>query len=157
MASIRVFMLRALDLVVGRCRDDRLTEEMQAHLDLLAEDYMAKGMSIEDARFAARRAFGGVDQMRSLHRDQRGFPSVHSLLQDVRFALRMLAKDRRFTLAAVMALGLGIGVTNTDHPDVGHAAAECRMRGLVLLPDAPCGAAGSRCGLARRVVFSIRA
>lgn len=109
MTSVRVFISRALDLLLRRRRDERLTEEMQTHLDLLTDEYIASGMPPDDARHAARRAFGGVDQAKAIYRDQRGLPSIDGLLQDLRFATRLLMRERRFTVAAVTALALGIG------------------------------------------------
>ncbi len=53
-----------LDLVLRRRRDDRLDEEVEAHLDLLADEHIARGMSPADARLAARKSFGGVDQIK---------------------------------------------------------------------------------------------
>ena len=67
---------RLLDLVLRRRREDRLSEEVQAHLDLRADDYVAQGMPPADARLAARKAFGGVDQTKMLYREQRGLPVV---------------------------------------------------------------------------------
>ena len=65
------FLSRLLDLVMRRSRETRLSEEVQAHLDLLADDFAAKGMSRTEARLAARKAFGGVDQVKERYRDQR--------------------------------------------------------------------------------------
>lgn len=110
---MRVFLSRLADLFRGRTRDARLDEEVRTHLDVLAEDFVAKGMTPEDARFAARKAFGGVDQMRERHRDQRGFPLIDELSQDIRYALRLMGRDRWFTTATVVALSLGIGATTT--------------------------------------------
>jgi predicted permease len=107
------FISRLLDLVFRRQRDDRLSEEVQAHLDLLADEHIARGMSPAEARLAARKAFGGVDQIKEAYRDQRGFPLVDGLIQDTKYALRMIARDRWFTAAAVVALALGIGVSST--------------------------------------------
>ena len=53
-------------------RDAVLEQEIGAHLDLLAEEFVRRGMTVDDARAAARREFGGVDQMREQYRDQRG-------------------------------------------------------------------------------------
>lgn len=113
MTALRVLLSRVLDLFVGRRRDRELTEEIEAHLDLLTEEHLGRGMSREDARAAARRAFGGIEQVKEAYRDQRGLPLVDALGQDLRFGARLLAKDRWFTLAAVIALALGIGITNT--------------------------------------------
>jgi putative ABC transport system permease protein len=109
---VRVLLSRALDLVFRRRRDDRLSDEIQEHLDLLTEDYIAHGMAPGDARAAARRAFGGVEQMKETYRDQRGLPFVDALGQDLRFALRLLHRDRGFTVTATLVLGIGIGVNN---------------------------------------------
>jgi predicted permease len=93
--------------------DARLDEEVQAHLDELAADYMKRGATPEQARRAARRAFGGVEQMKEVVRDRRGIPFVDTMAQDVRYALRALAQHRWFAAVAVLSLALGIAGTTT--------------------------------------------
>ena len=112
MNRVRVWLSRVVDLVSRRGREARLSEEIQAHLDLLTEQYVAQGMRPADARAAARREFGGIDQMKERYRDQRGVPGIDAWQHDLRFAVRLLRKDRRFTLATVFALGLGLGAVN---------------------------------------------
>ncbi len=108
------FISRLLDLVLRRQREDRLSEEIQAHLDLMADDLVAHGMSPADARLAARKAFGGVDQVKERYRDQRGLPIIDALTQDARYSIRMLGKERALTITAIMALGIGIGASNVS-------------------------------------------
>ena len=97
----------------GRDRRDReLVDEIEAHLVLAEEECRRVGMSDEDARDAARRAFGGVLKTRQMYREQKGWRWLDSLLQDARFGLRVLLRDRAFALTAIVVLGLGIGVNN---------------------------------------------
>ena len=107
------FLSRLLDVVLRRSRDRVLAEEVQEHLDLLTDEYVARGMTPEAARLAARKAFGGVDQMTARYRDHRGFRLIDELTQDVRYAARLIARDRWFTAATVLALALGIGASST--------------------------------------------
>ena len=109
-SSARVFVSRLLDLVARRHRDARLSAEIDAHLAALAEQYMARGLSPGDARAAARRAFGGVDQVRSLYRDQRSLPVLDALLFDVHTGMRALFRDRAFSTGIVVVLALGLTV-----------------------------------------------
>lgn len=109
---MRTFLLRLFDGVFRGRRERRLAEEVDAHLALLADDYERRGLTPEEARCAARRAFGGVDQMTARYRDQRGLPVLDALGQDVRFALRLFSRERAFALTAVLVLGLGIGVNH---------------------------------------------
>ena len=113
MTPLRVFLSRLLDIVLRGRRESRLSEEIHTHLDLLTEQHLAKGLSPDDARAAARRSFGGVEQVKESFRDQRGLPGAGEIVQDFRFAARMLAKDRLFAGAAVLALGVGIGAVNS--------------------------------------------
>jgi putative ABC transport system permease protein len=93
-------------------RDARFAEEVQDHLARLRADFEAQGLSPLDADLAARRAFGGVDQVTARYRDQRGWPALDSLVQDLRFAGRYLLRDRAFTVPVVLVLGLGLGVSH---------------------------------------------
>jgi putative ABC transport system permease protein len=110
---MRTFLSRVLDLVFRRSREQRLADEVQSHLDLLADDFVANGLSRRDAQLAAQRAFGGVDQVKERYRDRRGFPMITELAQDTRYAFRLMARERWFTAATVVALALGIGATTT--------------------------------------------
>ena len=112
MTPIRVFLSRALDLVLRRRRDQRLSEEIETHLDLLAAEQMRLGLNEEEARRAARRAFGGVARIKEQYQDQRGLPLVDTTLQDLRLAIRLLWRAPGFAFSAVAVLGLGIGVNN---------------------------------------------
>jgi predicted permease len=112
MTAIRIFLSRILDLLFSRRRERRLDEEIRTHLDLLTDQYVADGMPPAEARQAARRSFGGVDQVKEAYRDQRGLRVVDVVAQDVRFALRLMHRQPAFTITAVLVLGLGIGVNN---------------------------------------------
>jgi len=106
---MRTFMSRLLDPLLRRRREARLRTEVESHLAFLTEEFIAKGLNDADARFAARKAFGGVDQVKMQYRDQRGLPFLESLAQDLRYAVRSLRRTPTFTTVSVITLVLAIG------------------------------------------------
>ena len=111
MARLRQFFLRIVALFRSARSERELTREIESHLALLEDEFIAKGMSPADARLAARRSFGGVDQAKERHRDARAFRWLSDLPRDAGYAVRSLAKNRAFTAAAVLTLAIGIGTT----------------------------------------------
>ena len=100
---------RARALFRRATMERELDAELRAHIEHQTEAFERQGMSPEEARRAARIAFGGLEQTKEQSRDARGIGLLESSFQDVRYSLRVLRKDPTFTLAIVSVLAIGIG------------------------------------------------
>jgi putative ABC transport system permease protein len=109
MRKLRALLSRITGLWRGRSRVRDIDAELDSHIDLHVADFMRAGMSEPEAKRRALVALGGVAQTRERYRDRSRIQWLDELSQDVKFATRVLLKDRGFTAAVVAVLALGIG------------------------------------------------
>ena len=102
-----------------------LSEELQFHLQNQIDEYIARGMNARQARQAALRSLGGVEQVKEECRDTRNVNFIENFLRDVRFGLRMLRRNPGFTVLAILCLTLGVGA---------NAAVFSWVEGILLRP-----------------------
>jgi predicted permease len=117
---LRLKMLRK-----RRQLDRDLEDELRFHLAMREASYREAGMEAEEATYASHRRFGNATSLKEVCREMWTFASFESFLQDVRFGLRSLAKNRAFAIVAVLSLALGIG---------GNAAMFSLINGALIRP-----------------------
>ena len=109
LTALRLFTARLRALFGGAAEDREFAQELESHLEMLTEENVRLGMRPEAAARQARLTLGSVTSLQSQHRDVRGFRLVEDLLQDLRFAARLMRKERWLSAAAIVAIALGIG------------------------------------------------
>src|SRR4051812_26776367 len=109
-SSLRRFFLRLVSLLRTRRAETELSREIESHLQLLQDRFLEQGMNAEEARHAARRAFGGVEQAKDHQRDSRTFRWLANSKLGLKLGVRMLAKYPGLSLVAVIGMALAIAI-----------------------------------------------
>src|SRR5215470_10803163 len=102
MNQLRRIFLKFYLLFANSKVEAELAREIDAHLALLEDEYLRQGMLPQDARRAARLAYGGVERAKELHRNERAFQWLGQIPQDTRYTLRQLRRSPGFTVTAIL-------------------------------------------------------
>jgi predicted permease len=103
---------RLMVLLRWRRFEAELAEELVLHDQMKREELRSQGVDPAEIQTATMRAFGPAELARNQSRDVWLWPGFQDATQDIRFAARLMIKDRRFTLVSLLVLGLGIGINN---------------------------------------------
>jgi predicted permease len=113
MRKLKSIWARLFGMLGARRREADFASELQAHIALDTDDGIRSGLAPAEARRQALIRLGGVEQTRQAHRERRTLPLLEDLLHDLRYGLRMMARNPAFTAVAVLTLAIGIGTTTT--------------------------------------------
>src|SRR5687767_6629837 len=109
---LRAWLARIAGFVRPQHGERDFADELQSHIDLHVADNIRAGMTPGEARRDALIKLGSVASVKEAHRERRGLPALESVIQDVRYAVRGLSRNRAFAVACILTLALGIGVNS---------------------------------------------
>jgi predicted permease len=112
MRTLRAWLVRVVGFARPRAAEQEFADELESHIELHVADNLRAGLTPEEARRRALARLGSVASVSEAHRDRRGLPALESLIQDARYAIRGLGRNRTFAVACIATLALGIGVNS---------------------------------------------